>query len=415
MTKKCITIIFLIGCVIFHSPLLGYAAKRALIIGNSTYADAPLRNPVHDATDIAAALKKLGFSVMTLFDATQQEMEQAIREFGSQLRSGDIALFYFSGHGSQVNGINYLLPIGADIYSEDEIKYKAVDAGMVLDKIERAGSRLNIIILDACRNNPYKGFRSASRGLAVMSSPSGTLIAYSTAPGTVALDGDGKNSPYTKSLLEAMQTPGLKIEEVFKNVRRSVMAETQEKQVPWESSSLTGDFYFVPTQRQEKPTPPQQQEKSTPRSQQQTSAVSRAFIETVTASSALQSQKNSQGRRYTYVAENVLDGDSNTAWVEGVSGHGIHEWLLVNFTRPVRIKTVSLVGEYKGKKNNRIKTIRLSFSDGSSQIALLNDSPAFQSISLVPTRVTEWVKFEIVDVYLGTRFEDSPISEVSFE
>jgi len=172
-------------------------------------------------------------------------MENAIRDFGKRLQSGDTALFYFSGHGIQVDGMNYLLPIGTKIDSVDEIKYKAVNANMVLDKLEQAGSQVNIIILDVCRNNPFARFRSLQRGLALMASPSGTLIAYATSPGNVAYDGDERNSPYTQHLLNVMKTPGLKLEEVFKQVRVSVMAETDNKQVPWESSSLTGDFYFA--------------------------------------------------------------------------------------------------------------------------------------------------------------------------
>ena len=190
-------------------------------------------------------LKEFGFSVTKKTNVPQQEMEEAIRVFGKQLHAGDTALFYFSGHGVQVNGINYLLPIGILVDSEDEIKYKAVAAEMVLDKMEQAGSQLNIVILDACRNNPFQRFRSLSRGLAQMSSPAGTLIAYATAPGSVAYDGDERNSPYTKYLLQTIKTPGLEIEKVFKHVRIAVMAETENKQVPWESSSLTGDFYFT--------------------------------------------------------------------------------------------------------------------------------------------------------------------------
>lgn len=235
-------------CVFFLFPIRGNAMKRALVIGNSQYQDAPLQNPVSDANDMTAMLELVGFHVTTYLNNTQQGMEHAIRTFGNQLQTGDIALFYFSGHGVQVNGVNYLLPINIRVYDEEEIKYQAVDVRMLLDKLQRARTQINIIILDACRNNPFKGFRSYSRGLAHMSAPTGTIIAYATAPGTVAYDDrQERNSPYTRHLLQNMIRNGLKLEEVFKNTRIAVMKETKNKQVPWESSSLTGDFYFVPT------------------------------------------------------------------------------------------------------------------------------------------------------------------------
>ena len=252
MKTKIGAILVMLLLVALQTPGWGAPNKSALVIGNGAYQDIPLRNPVNDAQAMAAALEKLGFRVTQKTNVTQPDMENAIREFGQTLKKEDVALFYFSGHGVQVNGINYLLPIGADIRSEDEVKYKAVDAGMVLDKLEAAGNQLNIVILDACRNNPYKGARSMSRGLAVMSAPPGALIAYATAPGTTAADGEGDNSPYTKHLLAAMNAPGLKIEEVFKKVRVGVMADTANQQVPWEASSLTGDFYFLAKKEEQK-------------------------------------------------------------------------------------------------------------------------------------------------------------------
>jgi len=245
--KKFIVLIILL---MIEIPINGYCSptKRALVIGNSNYQEVPLRNPTNDANDITKTLEELGFWVTKKVNITQQEMEEAIRTFGGQIQRNDIVLFYFSGHGVQVNGINYLLPIGTEFHSEDEIKYNAVAAEMVLDKLEQGGSALNIIILDACRDNPFKRFRSLQKGLAQMSSLVGTLIAYATALGTAAYDGEGNNSPYTKHLLRAMKNPGLKIEELLKQVRIAVMTETNQKQVPWESSSLTGDFYFLPGQ-----------------------------------------------------------------------------------------------------------------------------------------------------------------------
>jgi uncharacterized caspase-like protein len=162
------------------------------------------------------------------------------------LRKGGVGLFFYAGHGVQVGGRNYLLPLGARITKELDFKFQAVDVEVVLAEMGSAGNPLNIVILDACRDNPYgRNFRSASRGLAIISdAPKGTFISYSTSPGRVAVDGAGRNSPYTESLLRHVNTPGLPIEEVFKNVRKDIVKKTRGQQVPWELSSLEGRFFF---------------------------------------------------------------------------------------------------------------------------------------------------------------------------
>ena len=241
--------IFLILTILtFFSPSLLQAAteqRTALVIGNSAYSSGPLKNPVNDAADMAAALQRLGFKVNLKKNANLETMEGAIEDFGNQLKRGGVGLFYYAGHGVQVNGINYLIPVGAKINKESDVRYRAVDAGRILDEMANANNGLNIVLLDACRDNPFgKSFRSASRGLAIVNSaPSGTFISYSTSPGNVAQDGDGRNSPYTAALLQYMQAPGLTISDVFINVRTKLKKETG--QVPWELSSLEGQFYFV--------------------------------------------------------------------------------------------------------------------------------------------------------------------------
>ena len=221
--------------------------RLALVIGNGAYQTAPLRNPTNDAEDMAATLKKLGFKVILKKDADQRTMEDTIRFFGRQLRNGDVGLFYFAGHGIQVEGRNYLMPINAKIESESDVKYEAVDAGRILGKMEDAENRLNIVILDACRNNPYaRAFRSDQSGLARMDAPTGSLVAYSTAPGEVAADGPERNGIFTKHLIQHMMTPNLSIEHVLKRVRIDVARQTNGRQIPWESSSLMGDFSFNP-------------------------------------------------------------------------------------------------------------------------------------------------------------------------
>jgi formylglycine-generating enzyme required for sulfatase activity len=237
--------IFYMALLLF-SNLLFSQNKIALVIGNGSYSDVPLRNPVNDATDMANTLTELGFNATLKTNLNQQQLEDAIRAFEMKIASGDIALFYFSGHGVQVDGLNYLVPVGAGIQAENEVRYKCTEAGLVLDKMESAGSGMNIIILDACRDNPFKGVRSGTKGFAQMSAPTGSIISYSTAPGSVAMDGDSRNSPYTRNLIDAMKIQGLKIEDVFKKERNNDAKETANRQIPWESSSLMNDFYFKP-------------------------------------------------------------------------------------------------------------------------------------------------------------------------
>jgi len=176
-------------------------------------------------------------------------MEEAVSRFAQEIQHGYVALFYFSGHGVQVKGENYLIPIGERIESEADIRYKAVNAGQILAKMEESGNRINILILDACRNNPFKSFRSQSKGLTMMDAPKGTFVAYATAPGSVAADGAERNSPYTKHLIQVLKNNDLPIEQAFKHVLRAVEYETGGKQTPWYSSCLRDDFYFKPMVR----------------------------------------------------------------------------------------------------------------------------------------------------------------------
>lgn len=220
--------------------------RIALVIGNSAYETAPLKNPVNDARDISSALRRSGFEVIHKENVDQNGMKRAIREFGAKIKNGGVGLFYYAGHGMQVKGVNYLVPVDARVQSEEEIEYEAVDAAFVLAQMDSAKTSVNIVILDACRNNPFaRRFRSAANGLAQMDAPSGTLIAYATAPGSIASDGGlERNGIYTQELLKVIAAPDLSIEEVFKRVRISVRSLTQGKQTPWESSSLTGNFSF---------------------------------------------------------------------------------------------------------------------------------------------------------------------------
>ncbi|MGG7568001.1 SUMF1/EgtB/PvdO family nonheme iron enzyme [Rhodovulum sp. DZ06] len=222
--------------------------RIALVVGNGGYSIGPLPNAVSDARLVSGALRDAGFQVTTKLDADQRDFKRAVRDFADQLKSageGAVAAFYYAGHGVQIGGRNFLVPVNTPLRSAADVEYETIDAQWVLDMIGQSGAPLSIIMLDACRNNPFPSVsRAVSQGLARMDAPRGAILSYSTAPGAVALDGKSGNSPYTAALARAIRTPGLKIEEAFKQVRRAVLAETNERQVPWESSSLLGDFYF---------------------------------------------------------------------------------------------------------------------------------------------------------------------------
>ncbi len=224
--------------------------RVALVIGNAQYKSSPLVNAVNDATDIDQALKRFGFQTTFLRNASLSQMREATRRFADQLTNADVALIYFAGHGIESKNKNFMIPVNADLKFEYELADQAYDAAAWLEMLEMIKSnnaeRVNIVILDACRNNNLIGSRSLNRGLARMDAPTGTFLSYSTAPGKVAADGGKgeRNSPFTKNLLKAIQQPGQPIEEVFKEVRRNVTRETNGSQVPWESTSLTGFFSF---------------------------------------------------------------------------------------------------------------------------------------------------------------------------
>ena len=219
--------------------------RHALVVGNAGYASAPLLNSVNDATAVAKVLEKAGFTVDLKINATQKQLQDAVSVFGDRLKAGGAGLFYFAGHGVQIKGRNFLMPVGSDIKREDEVPYKAVDVQQVLDKMETAKNRINVVILDACRDNPFaRSSRSGSGGLSQVDAPIGSLVAFATAPGSVASDGSGANGLYTQHLLANIERPGLSIEEIFKRVRLGVRLDSNGGQVPWESTSLEGDFTF---------------------------------------------------------------------------------------------------------------------------------------------------------------------------
>ena len=221
--------------------------RLALIIGNGDYATAPLRNPPNDARAMAKSLRDLDFEVIEIINGDKKSMKDAVREFSDKLiENKGVGLFYYAGHGIQVKGENYLVPVDHQIQREEDVEDEGIRVNTVLSYMQTCGTRMNIVILDACRDNPYaRSMRSGSRGLAqIYAEGSGSLIAYATSPGSVAADGDNQNGLYTQELLKAIQTPGMEIGMIFRKVLTNVKKLSDGQQIPWTNASIEGEFYF---------------------------------------------------------------------------------------------------------------------------------------------------------------------------
>jgi uncharacterized caspase-like protein len=221
--------------------------RLALLIGNGAYRSQPLDNSVPDVRLMASSLRSVGFEVIALENGNLEQMLKAVNSFSTQLaqRKG-VGLFYFAGHGMQLGGDNFLVPIDSRMTREEEVRARSLNAQEVLDKMRRAGNRLNLVFLDACRDNPFpRSTRSGGNGLARMDASLGMLIAYATAPGSVAEDGRTGNSPFTRHLATQLREPGQRIEDVLKRVRTAVREETRGRQITWDNSALEGEFFFV--------------------------------------------------------------------------------------------------------------------------------------------------------------------------
>ena len=263
--RRIIAIATCLVMVAMALPQQVLAKRVALVIGNSAYEHvAKLPNPVNDAAAISSVLKKLGFEVITGLDVKRQEMEARAHAFARESEGADVALFFYAGHGLQVNGDNYLAPIDAKLDSEADLDFQTVQLNKILRNMERK-QRTNLVFLDACRDNPLArnlarsmGTRSTAigRGLARIESGIGTLIAFATQPGNVALDGTGNNSPFTRALLKHIETPNLDVAQLMRRVRVDVIESTAHRQVPWSNSSLTGDFFFASNDGGKAPPPP---------------------------------------------------------------------------------------------------------------------------------------------------------------
>ncbi len=458
------------------------SAKRvALVIGNSAYEHvAELANPKNDAEAVAASLQSLGFEVVSGFDLDRIGLEQAVREFSKASRGAKLTLFYYAGHGLQVGGQNYLIPVDAELADEADLDFQTVSMNAVLRSMERE-RRTNLIILDACRDNPLAknlarsmGTRSSNigRGLAPLETGVGTLISFSTQPGNVALDGDGANSPFTTALLRHMNAPKLDVAIMMRRVRRDVMDATGGRQVPWSNSSLTDAVYLSGDTGGIVQQPAEDdsalaawnaiRESNSPAMfetfisrypdslyadfararldeiAKQTAALDRGtegFDGTIEIhddppSSSSQdcikleggvllctsSVLDPQGRN-SYRAANLVDGNQATAWVEGIRGDGIGEWILVDFGDLANPAVMELRNGYTKnndiyRKNGRVREIEILTSAGESRTVSLSDTGSFQTVDLSGFEKMRWLQLRILSVYRGSKYRDTAISEL---
>ena len=422
-------------------PMAVAADRVALVIGNGAYRNAnALPNPPNDAADIAAALRRIGFDVVEGRDLDKRAMEGKIIEFGRKLERAHLALFFYAGHGLQIGGRNYLMPVDAKIERAADVGLETIDTAQVLAQME-ADKRVNLVFLDACRDNPLArslarslGTRSASvgLGLAGIQSAIGTMIAYATQPDNVALDGVGRNSPFTTALLKHMATPGLEIGSLMKRVRADVIGATNQKQVPWDHSSLVGDVVLVPAATAQdvardppvaapalqhlaaRPDPGREPRPARPRSASESCASFNGALglERYCASSILAPQFGN-----SYGVQNLFEGSGSTAWVEGRPGHGVGEWIVIEFDGPRLITGIEIRNGYQKNsdiyyKNSRVRRLRVVFSQGESRTFTLQDKFGAQTISLDRPIKVYWAQFIIDEVYAGNKYSDTALSRL---
>ncbi|MES0812864.1 caspase family protein [Roseibium sp. SCPC15] len=434
---------FWVICVALLLPVSAHAsAKVALVIGNGSYqAMSSLVNPANDANLMTNKLAALGFEVIRVIDGDRRDFYDALTQFGRKAQGAEVALVFYAGHGVQVNGRNWLLPVDAQIQASTDLPGQAVKADDLLEIMEASGAKLKLVFLDACRNNPLPRSlsRGTSNGLARLeANAAGMMIAFATSPGDVALDGTGRNSPFTEALATWIDTPDLEIRHLMGRVRESVYRDTGKAQLPWLNEALIGEFYFggrssetsaTSTSNTASPSPTaptggtagtgptlslqQSRHQPVPRYAGNLcrSATSGQGNWQVCASSVLDPQ---HGNRYGPL--NLLDGNPSTAWVEGVGGNGAGESILIAFDRPRLLSGFDVVNGYAKNrdiysKNARLQTARITLSDGSTQTISLPDSMRSSRFAFGSPVEASWIEIEIGSVYPGTRYTDTAVSE----
>lgn len=425
------------------------AGKVALVIGNGAYRTMPaLRNPANDATLIASRLSELGFDVVRIIDGDRQDFWDGLTDFGRRAQNADVALVFYAGHGVQVNGSNWLLPVDAEIQASTDLPAQAMKADDLLEIMHASGARLKLVFFDACRNNPLP--RSLSRGAAnglarLEANAAGMMIAFATSPGDVALDGSGNNSPFTEALARLIATPDLEVRHLMGKVRESVYTSTGERQLPWLNEALIGEFYFggrsgesavaaPPASAQPASSeaslaaiaPPAESGGGTTASRTEPVALptpsysggicSNAVVAgsslRICASSVLDPQF---GNRYG--PGNLSDGNPATAWVEGVAGTGAGQKVFLSFDRPRRLAGFEIINGYAKnrdiyRKNARLRTVVLRLSDGSSQNLSLPDEMRVSRFTFDSPLEATWLELEIGSVFSGSKYADTALSEL---
>lgn len=413
----------LLCCLFFALP--AWADRVALVIGNGAYRhEAPLKNAANDARDLADKLRQMDFQVFEGVNQTRADTLRLVQDFRRAIKYDDTALFYFAGHGIQLGGDNYILPIDAYPGNEAELTETSIKLQSILQTMENAADT-RIVILDACRNNPFlrdSSNRSTApnRGLMRMEAGVGSFIAFSTEPGNVAADGAGRNSPFTEALLRHIDEPGANIHAVMRAVRSDVRDVSNGTQIPWENSSLIDEIYLAGLPH------------STPAPATATAIKRHMPRPSVPGETCIAQFMNGGDVRFCvdsvldpqsgnkYGPGNLFDSRPDTAWVEGVRGNGEGQHLSFEFLAPRDFSTIHLMNGYAKSertftRNARVKTLKISGSSGAETVLVLQDHPNWQSFSLPGLSGQHWVQLEILSTYPGTHYQDTAITALEFD
>lgn len=411
----------LIFLALFQASIAS-AERVALVIGNGNYVHTEqLQNAVNDATDMATALRSIGFRVFEGIDLSRREALLLIEDFSSALKSSDTVLFFFAGHATQIGTDNYIMPVDVRPGTEDELVSSSIRMQSILATLEnRAGTR--IVILDACRNNPFlqagtNRSADASRGLFKMDAGIGSFIAYSTEPGNVAADGVGRNSPFTEALLRHISQPK-DIHAIMRSVRSDVIKASGRRQIPWENSALIDEVFLTaapPNTQQET----QREVSAPPRTKRVGEQCIPLEIWGGPASFCTSSVLSPQSGN-SYGVLNLFDNDAATAWVEGQKHEGVGEYLAIDFEDKRDVRALDLLNGYTKSerlfyRNARVRTLRLSASNGSRAEFTLRDDASWQRLNLNGFSDITWLRIELGSVYPGSHYADTAISELRFQ
>ena len=412
-----------LALIVAFSASTAFAERVALVMGNGNYVHTdPLQNAVNDATDVATALRGIGFRVFEGIDLSRREALHLIQDFSQVLSPTDTVLFFFAGHATQIGTDNFIMPVDVRPGTEEDLVGTSIRMQSILSTLEnRAGTR--IVILDACRNNPFlrdlgaSRSADASRGLFKMDAGIGSFIAYSTEPGNVAADGAGRNSPFTTALLKHIAEPK-DIHAIMRSVRADVIEASGRRQIPWENSALIDEVFLTavaPTTGADIT----RQVPDLPRASRAGENCTPIEIWGGSASFCTSSELSPQsGNRYG--ALNLFDNDPRTAWVEGKGDDGIGEYLAIDFDDRRDARAINLLNGYTKSerlffRNGRVRTLRVTGSNGARTDVTLRDDGNWQRIELEGFEDVSWLRLEVVSVYSGSHYTDTAISELRFQ